>query len=803
MSTKADKLKPRLSKIFSDLWDDKVRTTLVVASISVGVFALGMVISAYAILDTDVSHSYASINPPNIEIWTDPFDDNLVHSLEKTEGVEDVVAHRLMIVRASIGDEAPQSLQLLGMSEFNSDVNLLRPIEGTQYAKEGEVVLSEDRMHSSGYHPGDIIKVEFPDKKIRELKVVGLVTDQITSQPTPGQLVYAYVSMKTLDSFGIDYSYNHFYITVTGDGTDVDFITEVADAVEEQVERSGRYVRKINEGMLSNEHPMNDNILAIIGLLGILGVLLAVLSSSLIINTLNALMAQQLRQIGIMKLIGGRSKQILGMYLKLIVFYSVIALIFAVPLGAAAGYGLSLVISTILGAVLQGFRFVPAAIITQVVIAFAIPLVSGYLPVNSGAKTSVVRAISDLTPGATPKKKSFLSANAKWMRNFSRPVLLSIRNTFRKKGRLLLTIFTLTMAGAVFIGVFNVRASMDSLMDNLLAHFLSDVTVNFTHPYRVNEVEQALLEIPGVEALEAWGGAAGEIVDENGEVVSDLGLSAPPYDTQLLSPEFLAGRWLLPGEEKKLVVADTIYNFYPDIEPGDTLRLELNGGRAEEWEVVGIFRFVDMLGDPIGYANFDFIAQKTHLPAQASSFRIVTTEHDIESQAKIAERVDKALNELNFDVLSIQTGAELRESASIGVNVIIMFLLVMAILTAIVGSIGLMGTMSMNVLERTREIGVMRTIGAVDNVVMLSVIIEGQVIALITWVLAIVLSFPISTVLLKIIGETMMGSEMTAEFTPFGIFLWLGIVIILSIIASIMPARNAAKLTINEVLAYE
>jgi len=340
-------------------------------------------------------------------------------------------------------------------------------------------------------------------------------------------------------------------------------------------------------------------------------------------------------------------------------------------------------------------------------------------------------------------------------------------------------------------------------MDNLLAHFLSDVTVTFSHPYRVNEVEQVLLEIPSVEAVEAWGGAAGEIVDENGEVVSDLGLSAPPYGTQLLSPEFLAGRWLLPNEERKLVVSDTIYNYYPDIEPGDTLRVELNGGRAEEWEVVGIFRFVDMLGDPIGYANFDFVAQKTGLPAQASSFRIVTTEHDIESQAKIAEHVDKALSELNFDVLSIQTGAELRESASIGVNVIVMFLLVMAILTAIVGSIGLMGTMSMNVLERTREIGVMRTIGAVDSVVMLSVIIEGQVIALITWVLAIGLSFPISTVLLKIIGETMMGSEMTAEFTPFGIFLWLGIVIVLSIIASIMPAKNAAKLTINEVLAYE
>ncbi len=74
---------------------------------------------------------------------------------------------------------------------------------------------------------------------------------------------------------------------------------------------------------------------------------------------------------------------------------------------------------------------------------------------------------------------------------------------------------------------------------------------------------------------------------------------------------------------------------------------------------------------------------------------------------------------------------------------------------------------------------------------------------MITWVLAIGVSFPISTVLLKIIGETMMGSELNAQFTPVGIFIWLGIVIVLSIIASIMPARNAAKLTINEVLAYE
>jgi putative ABC transport system permease protein len=127
----------------------------------------------------------------------------------------------------------------------------------------------------------------------------------------------------------------------------------------------------------------------------------------------------------------------------------------------------------------------------------------------------------------------------------------------------------------------------------------------------------------------------------------------------------------------------------------------------------------------------------------------------------------------------------------------------MAVLTAFVGSIGLTGTMSMNVLERTREIGVMRAIGAVDFMVMQSVIIEGLVIGLMTWVLAIGLSFPISTLLLTIVGKAMMGSAMSLTFTPLGIVLWLVIVIVLSLVASIMPARNAARLTISEVLAYE
>ena len=243
--------------------------------------------------------------------------------------------------------------------------------------------------------------------------------------------------------------------------------------------------------------------------------------------------------------------------------------------------------------------------------------------------------------------------------------------------------------------------------------------------------------------------------------------------------------------------------YYPDLQPGDTLIVEISGNQEEAWEVVGIYRFVNMLGDPMAYANFDYVADKVNLPNQASSFRVIIDHSEGASLQTIIQRIDHHLKDRGYVVESILDGSTMRENAGTGVNILVIFLLIMALLTAFVGSIGLMGTMSINVLERTREIGVMRTIGAVDLVVMQSVIIEGLVIGLITWFLAIGLSYPISEALLQIIGQAMAGSTFALIFTPLGVFLWLGVVIMLSIIASVMPARNAARLTINEVLAYE
>ncbi|NIS83506.1 MAG: FtsX-like permease family protein [Anaerolineales bacterium] len=801
--TKPNVVKPRWSKVLSDLWDSKTRTLLVVASIAVGVFAIGVIVSAYAILAEDIDHSYASVNPVNIEIWTDPFYEDFVRIMERVPGVSDAEGRRIFGIRTKRADEAWQNLNLIATTDFNSlNINQLSTVAGTQVPGRRELLVSQDFMNNTGYLVGDEIIIELPDGSTHILPVVGIVTDQATggSDPTAGS--NAYITLDSLGSLGVSNYFNRLYITTEGDRGDENAIAEIGTVIEDKVERNNRQVYRTDINV-SDQHPMGSMILALLGVLGALGILITILSSTLIINTLNALLTQQMRQIGVMKLIGGRSFQILGMYLVLIFAYGLISLIVAIPAGAATGFGLARFIASMMGAELQGFRIIPIAIVLQGLMAFIIPFGAGFFPVRKGSKTNVRRAISNDRPSNQASGLAWFNRFSKWVRWVSRPILLSIRNTFRQKGRLLLTIFTLTIGGAVFIGVFNVRASMAQYMDQLTQHFMGDVTLNFSRPYPISRIEQAVLPIPGVSSLEGWGGLSTEIWDSDDNVVENLQIIAPPTNTSLLDPEIVAGRWLEPGERQAVVVSDSIYDYYPDLQPGDEILVKVPGQREEYWSVVGVFRFTSMLGDTLGYADFDFVADLLDLPNQAFSYKVIIETHTLEAQQEISQILDQYLSDRDFMVSNVDAGMTIREDASRGINILVIFLLIMALLTAFVGSIGLTGTMGMNVLERTREIGVMRAIGAVDLEIIKSVVIEGVLIGLITWVLAIGLSFPISYALLRIISESMMGSVMNIAFTTQGMVIWLAVVVVLSFVASILPARNAARLTIREVLAYE
>jgi putative ABC transport system permease protein len=114
-----------------------------------------------------------------------------------------------------------------------------------------------------------------------------------------------------------------------------------------------------------------------------------------------------------------------------------------------------------------------------------------------------------------------------------------------------------------------------------------------------------------------------------------------------------------------------------------------------------------------------------------------------------------------------------------------------------------MGTMSINVLERTKEIGIMRAIGASDSIVQQIVMGEGVLIGMVAWLAGSILSLPISRLASNQLGIQLLNRTLSYEYALYAVGLWLLIVTIIAAGASYVPARNASRLTVREVLAYE
>ena len=127
----------------------------------------------------------------------------------------------------------------------------------------------------------------------------------------------------------------------------------------------------------------------------------------------------------------------------------------------------------------------------------------------------------------------------------------------------------------------------------------------------------------------------------------------------------------------------------------------------------------------------------------------------------------------------------------------------MAFMSAAIGALGLMSMMSLNVLERTREIGVMRSIGATNRAVGGIVIGEGLIIGVVSWLIAIPVSVPISLIFNSSLGNIMFGGPLAFIFSFQGLIIWLAIVIFISFIASMLPAYRAMRMSVRETLAYE
>jgi putative ABC transport system permease protein len=360
------------------------------------------------------------------------------------------------------------------------------------------------------------------------------------------------------------------------------------------------------------------------------------------------------------------------------------------------------------------------------------------------------------------------------------------------------------MGGAIFISTFNVRASIDNYIEQVSKYFRSDVTLTMDRPTRVDRIQQELSDLPGVARVEGWAAARCELILENGKPGDSIQLLGPPSDSHLVEPKLLSGRWVLPEDQNAVALSERFLSGFPNLKPGDTLRLRVNG-KETNFTVVGFFQLAGKSGGYLAYTNYEYLSNLIHLPNKAVTFQVVASRSGLsmEDQKVLEVEIETHLRQAGLHIADMQAGQNVSASAARGLNILTIFLLIMASLTALVGSIGLMGTMSLNVMERTREIGIMRSIGASDGILMNMVIVEGLLIGALSWALGCVLSIPFGKLMSDQVSQAIFDAPASFTITPTGIVIWFGAVLVLSILASVIPARNAARLTIREVLAYE
>jgi putative ABC transport system permease protein len=313
------------------------------------------------------------------------------------------------------------------------------------------------------------------------------------------------------------------------------------------------------------------------------------------------------------------------------------------------------------------------------------------------------------------------------------------------------------------------------------------------------------MQVPGVVVAESWGGGNARRVHPDGSEGSSFELDAPPARTSLPEPVILQGRWLRPDDRHAIVLDADVLKHEPDVRVGDRIVLDIDG-RETTWQVVGIAQSTlsaTFIRFGTGYVDTgDFVRAAPALESN-STVHVKTTRHDAAFQSSVASALQDRYDRSGIGMASISTTAATREAIRYQFNILNIFLSIVATLLAIVGALSLMGMMSINVHERAREIGIMRAVGASDRAVMQIFLVEGVCIGVLSWPMGAVLAVPISKVLSTIVGNKFAGAPLSYTFSLNGALFWLLLVGILAALATLLPAWNATRLSVREVLTYE
>ncbi len=786
------------AKVWRDLAHNRARTLLVVASTAVGVFALGLVIGLGGVMRTRMTEDHRSRLPGHINFFRlTPFDADTVEAVRRETGVLDAEAQAQTVIRWRLeGETTWRDGNLVARADYTAQrMDLVDLVEGNWPTGRSVALTGQSSTYFDIPLGATVIFERGPRQE--RLPVVGIVRMPMGffAPPQMGGNATFFVTPETAAWLTGQEGFNQLNVRLTT--FDQGAATALAERLRSRLERMS-----ISVGSYTITDPevhwLQAQVDTMFLILAVLGWLSLGLSAFLIINTMNSIVVRQVWQIGVMKVLGATAGRVMAVYLAAALVYGVLALLPAIPLAALAAYWMAGRLLGLMGIAEGSLQMMPNAASIQAVVSVAVPLLAAAAPVAGGARITPHRAISSYGLEAGFGQ----GALDRWVgriRNLPRTLAFSLRNTFRRKGRVALTLLTLILAGTVFIVVMSVRSSLENTLEVVLGDFGFDLLVALDRPYQTSRLVEIAESVPGVVRAEAWERRLAdlELADGSSRQVILWGV---PEDSTMFSPNIVAGRGLLPDDGQAILLNNKIATDEA-IRVGDEVKLTING-RESAWTVAGLILSVSN-NQRENFVPFKALTRMLGSVNRASVIVATSKYQDLEHQQATIESLRQAYTWRHIEPVLLQSASRLREQNRTQFDVITYLLLSMAILTAAVGSIGLAGTMSINVVERRREIGVMRAIGATSPAIAGIFVSEGVLLGVWSWLLAVPLSIPGAQLFSRAVGEALLQAPLDFRYSPPGVLMWLLIVILLSALASLWPALQAARVSVREALAYE
>jgi len=780
-------------KTWRDLMGNKVRTTLVVLSIAVGVFALGLVFNMRDALHGWMLEDYRSANASHLLVRMVPFDYDLVKLFQReSAGVEVESQVSLSMQWRMAGETLWRDATLVAKPDYTAQRLDRMELQSGEWPTRRTLAVEQRTAQKFGLGLGTTLTVKVGETE-RTLPITGVVRRYNAVPPEFGGPLLFYATPKTATWLTGQEGLTHLAIRLQSPSNQ-----SVSDTHDWFFSRLQQMGVNFSIWIFEKEHFAQNPVNAVLGILAVMGTLALGLGAFLITNTMSAIIAQQIWQIGVMKTVGATFGRVVQVYLLTVLIYSGLALSLAIPTAAIAAYLIASHAASLINIPVGEFRVAPFAIGLQVITGLLVPVLAALVPAISGARITPRQAIAShgLGGGYAPGVVDRLIAAFRFL---PRPMMLSLRNAFRRRSRIVLTLLTLMLSGVMFIAVMSTRASLHNTIAVQVREYGYDVLVWLERPLRVTQLIGVTQDVEGVERVEVWSDEGGTMVSDNGEMFYVRLWGLPP-DSTMFKLRMIQGRWL-DAEDEFTIVVNSKAAMDRNIQIGDTLTWKFDP-QERKWSVVGII--VDSRDGQVNcFVPIHALSAMGGYARQGRIIAVQATRHDAASQTALAERLREALATAHLKTVTIDSAEQTSAQTRAQFDIVVYLLLTMTLLAAIVGSIGLMGTLSINVVERTREIGVMRATGATTFTLIQLFVGEGIAVGVLSWILAVLPSYLASQVLGDTVGNLLLRAPLDFAYSMEGAVGWLLIVIGLSALAGLLPALRAARMVVRETLAYE